>query len=106
MTVSVPKPIASDLREIGRYIEDTSNEEIEKPRNTALKLLVDEFIQEHKGQFIRKEPAEEEEISRHVYVGEQSTTPKKVETTATEEVEDDVDTEGHLTFSLQGGPPK
>jgi len=103
--VRVPKPTASNLHEIGRFLESESGEEIERPRTVALEMLVDEFLDEHRQYFSRKEPAEEGELPHFVYRGDVSSSDSD-EKGASDDGREKQDTEGHLSFSLQDGPSR
>jgi hypothetical protein len=103
--VRVLKPIASNLHEIGRFLEVESGEEIERPRTAALEMLVREFLYEHRQHFSRKEPAEEGELPHFVYRGEASSSDSD-EKAVSDDEKGKQDTEAHLSFSLQDGPSR
>lgn len=52
--IAVGEETASELAEIGRYLQDQADGEIEHPRVTAVNMLVSGFLEEHGDKFEEK----------------------------------------------------
>lgn len=102
-SVRVPNPIAANLSEIGRFLEAASGQKIEKSRTAALMMLTEEFIADHRGDFSRKNPVDDEDFPHFVFTGGGRVNVDSEEWGSSKD-DNATDSEGKITFSLSDGP--
>lgn len=108
-TFAVPPDLYANLQEIGRYVEDDADGEIDTPRTAALRIFANDFIEQHREAFEEKGDGQvvyignDEEGGEDDALGDGGTG----DTVEQEDEAEDAESSGtgtNMTFSLSDGP--
>lgn len=54
-SIHIPSPLAANIEEIARHIDDLHDRELDAPRNAALRMFANDHINQYADQFEQKD---------------------------------------------------
>jgi hypothetical protein len=56
-TIGMPAPLAANIEEIGRHLDDLANGDLQAPRTAALELFIESYVNDYPEAFDEKDDA-------------------------------------------------